>query len=38
MKKALIAAAVAGAFVAPTAMAAEGPSVNIYYPMAIHYG
>jgi hypothetical protein len=38
MKKALIAAAVAGAFVAPTAMAAEGPSVNIYYPMAINIG
>ena len=38
MKKALIAAAVAGAFVAPTAMAAEGPSVNIYYPMAIVMG
>jgi hypothetical protein len=38
MKKTLIAAAVAGAFVAPTAMAAEGPSVNIYYPMAIVIG
>jgi hypothetical protein len=38
MKKALIAAAVAGAFVAPTAMAAEGPSVNIYYPMAVVFG
>jgi hypothetical protein len=38
MKKALIAAAVAGAFVAPTAMAAEGPSVNIYYPLAIVMG
>jgi len=38
MKKALIAAAVAGAFVAPTAMAAEGPSVNIYYPLAITMG
>jgi hypothetical protein len=38
MKKALIAAAVAGAFVAPTAMAAEGPSVNIYYPMAFTMG
>jgi hypothetical protein len=38
MKKALLAAAVAGAFVAPTAMAAEGPSVNIYYPMAIIMG
>ena len=38
MKKALIAAAVAGAFVAPTAMAAEGPSVNIYYPMALTIG
>jgi hypothetical protein len=38
MKKALIAAAVAGAFVAPTAMAAEGPSVNIYYPMALTFG
>ena len=38
MKKALIAAAVAGAFVAPTAMAAEGPSVNIYYPLALTMG
>ena len=38
MKKALIAAAVAGAFVAPTAMAAEGPSVNIYLPYAITMG
>jgi len=38
MKKALIAAAVAGAFVAPSAMAAEGPSVNIYYPMALTMG
>jgi len=38
MKKALIAAAVAGAFVAPSAMAAEGPSVNIYYPLALTMG
>jgi len=38
MKKALIAAAVAGAFVAPTAMAAEGATVNVYYPMAIVFG
>jgi hypothetical protein len=38
MKKALIAAAVAGAFVAPTAMAAEGPSVNIYLPYALTMG
>jgi len=38
MKKALIDEAVAGAFVAPTAMAAEGPSVNIYYPMAFTVG
>lgn len=38
MKKALVAAAVAGAFVAPTAMAAEGPSVNIYYPLALTMG
>jgi hypothetical protein len=38
MKKTIVAAAVAGAFVAPTAMAAEGPSVNIYYPQAIVIG
>jgi len=38
MKKQLLAAAVAGAIAAPAAMAAEGPSVNIYYPMAIQIG
>ena len=38
MKKALIAAAVAGAFAAPYAMAADGPSVNIYMPMALTFG
>ena len=30
MKKALTAAAVAVAFAAPSAMAAEGPSINVY--------
>ena len=37
MKKALIAAAVAGAFAAPSAMAAE-LSTNIYWSTAIAYG
>jgi len=38
MKKALIAAAVAGAFVAPHAMAADGVKIGIYWPMAIQIG
>jgi len=38
MKKALTAAAVAVAFSAPSAMAAEGPTINIYYPMAVSIG
>ena len=38
MKKALTAAAVAVAFAAPSAMAAEGPSINIYYPLAVSIG
>ena len=37
MKKALIAAAVAGAFAAPSAMAAE-LSTNIYWSQAISFG
>jgi len=38
MKKALIAAAVAGAFAAPYALAADGPSVNIYMAEALTFG
>ena len=38
MKKALTAAAVAAAFVAPSAMAADGPTINLYMPMAISMG
>jgi len=38
MKKALIAAAVAGAFAAPYAMAADGPSVNIYMAESLTFG
>ena len=38
MKKALTAAAVAVAFAAPSAMAAEGPSINVYVPLAVMIG
>ena len=38
MKKALVAAAVAGAFAAPYAMAADGPSVGIYMAEALTFG
>jgi len=38
MKKQLLAAAVAGAIAAPAAMAAEGPSVNLYWPIAVQIG
>ena len=38
MKKALTAAAVAVAFAAPSAMAAEGPSINVYLPLAVMIG
>ena len=38
MKKVLTAAAVAVAFAAPSAMAAEGPSINVYLPLAVMVG
>lgn len=38
MKKALTAAAVAVAFSAPSAMAAEGPTINVYLPLAVMIG
>jgi len=38
MKKALTAAAVAVAFSAPSAMAAEGPTIGLYLPLAVSMG
>ena len=38
MKKALTAAAVAVAFAAPSAMAAEGPTIGLYLPLAVSMG
>ena len=38
MKKALTAAAVAVAFAAPSAMAAEGPTIGVYLPLAVMIG
>jgi len=38
MKKAIMAAAVASAFVATGALAAEGPTISVYWPMAINIG